>query len=52
MEPGLVCLPVEAVSSHWHNVTAIFPTHAERTWSRSLGHNPLLIEKTRAAESS
>ena len=44
-------LEAEDSSSHWHNVTATFSTQHERTWSRSLGHSPLLIEKTIVLES-
>ena len=39
-------------SSHWDRVRAIFSTQYERTWSRSLGHSPLAIEKTRVLPES
>src|ERR1035441_10525859 len=51
-EPRPARLPeAEDSSSHWHNVTATFSTQHERTGSRSLGHSPLLNEKTRVLES-
>jgi hypothetical protein len=51
IEPRPARLPEAGSSSHWHNVIATFSTQRERTGSRSVGHSPLLIEKTKALES-